>query len=122
MRLYETEIFGRIPSNTPKVTWEVKDTDPAARDGAALMKQVVGTVGSGDAALHIKVTVYTPAKAPGPVPVILLANFGGGATPARVRAAAYSSATRPLRRRSSRAAGATPWSAIRIFNPIRRTR
>ncbi len=83
MRLYETEIFGRIPSNTPKVTWEVKETDPAARGGAALMKQVVGTAGSGAGAIQMKVTVYTPAKAAGPVPVILLANFGGGGTPAR---------------------------------------
>src|SRR3954454_8299975 len=31
MRLYETEIFGRVPSNAPKVAWEVKATDPAAR-------------------------------------------------------------------------------------------
>jgi hypothetical protein len=83
LRLYETEIFGRIPSNTPKVTWEVKETDPAARGGAALMKQVVGTAGSGAGAIQMKVTVYTPAKAAGPVPVILLANFGGGGTPAR---------------------------------------
>lgn len=83
MRLYETEIFGRIPSNTPKVTWEVKETDPAARGGTALMKQVVGTAGTGADALHIKVTVYTPAKAAGPVPLILLANFGGGPAVAR---------------------------------------
>ena len=31
LRLYETEIYGRIPANTPKVTWEVADTDPAAK-------------------------------------------------------------------------------------------
>src|SRR4051794_17967902 len=83
MKLYETEIFGRIPSNTPKVTWQVSDTDAAARDGAAVLKHVVGIVGSRPDAPHIKVTLYTPAKASGPVPVILLANFGGGTTPAR---------------------------------------
>ena len=27
----QTEIFGRVPSNAPKVTWDVKETDPAAR-------------------------------------------------------------------------------------------
>jgi hypothetical protein len=83
MRLYETEIFGRVPSNAPKVTWAVKTSDPAARGGTALMKQVVGTVGLRPDAPQIKVTVYTPAKATGPVPVILLANFGGGPAPAR---------------------------------------
>src|SRR5258706_14225856 len=31
MRLYETEIFGRVPANAPKVTWRVTDTDSAAR-------------------------------------------------------------------------------------------
>ena len=81
--LYEAEIFGRVPSNTPKITWAVKETDPAARGGTALMKQVVGTVGQAPDALLIRVTVYTPAKAAGPVPLILLANFGGGPTPAR---------------------------------------
>ena len=83
MRLYETEIFGRVPSNAPKVTWDVKGTDPAARGGAALMKEIVGTAGSGPNAVHIRVTLFTPARANGPVPVILIANFGGGATPAR---------------------------------------
>ena len=83
MRLYETEIFGRVPTNAPKVTWDVKETDPAARGGTALMKQVVGTVGSGENAVHIRVTLYTPAKAAGAVPVILIANFGGGPAPAR---------------------------------------
>jgi hypothetical protein len=83
MRLYETDIFGRIPSNTPKVSWAVKETDPAARGGTALMKQVVGTVGTGPRALQVKLTVYTPAKATGPVPLILLANFGGGSAPPR---------------------------------------
>jgi hypothetical protein len=83
MHLYETEIFGRVPSNAPKVTWEVKETDPAARGGTALMKQVVGTVGSGPNAVHIRVTLYTPAKAAQSVPVILIANFGGGPAPAR---------------------------------------
>ena len=78
VRLYETEIFGRIPSNAPKVAWAVSETDPAARGGTALMKQVVGTVGSGADAPRIRVTVYIPAKASGPVPLILLANFGGG--------------------------------------------
>jgi hypothetical protein len=83
MRLYETEIFGRVPSNAPKVTWEVKATDPAARGGTALMKEIIGTAGTGPNAVHMRVTLYTPARAAGGVPVILIANFGGGPAPAR---------------------------------------
>ncbi|HET7219543.1 MAG TPA: hypothetical protein VFJ02_15915, partial [Vicinamibacterales bacterium] len=81
LKLYETEIYGRIPAGTPKVTWRVAETDPAARDGAAVMKRVLGRIGDGDAAPEIKLTVHTPAKATGPVPLILLVTFGGGAKP-----------------------------------------
>src|SRR5258708_27768584 len=34
MRLYETEIFGRVPASAPKVTWRITSTEPTARDGA----------------------------------------------------------------------------------------
>src|SRR5688572_4997087 len=36
VRLYETEIYGRIPPQAPRVAWEVTATDPAARGGTAL--------------------------------------------------------------------------------------
>ena len=81
VRLYETEIYGRIPAKAPAVTWQVTESDPAARDGAALRRRVVGAIGTGTGSQQIRLTVYTPAKAAGPVPVILLVNFGGGPTP-----------------------------------------
>lgn len=81
LRLYETEIYGRIPAKAPAVTWQVAETDPAARDGAALRRRVVGTIGTATGGQQIRLTVYTPAKAAGPVPVILLVNFGGGPPP-----------------------------------------
>src|SRR5262245_24045264 len=37
LRLYQTEIYGRIPANAPKVTWRIGDRDPAAREGASVM-------------------------------------------------------------------------------------
>jgi hypothetical protein len=79
--LYETEIYGRVPAKTPKVTWEVASTDPRGRDGASIMKRVVGTIGEGTDAPRINLTIHTPARATGPVPVILLLNFGGGSAP-----------------------------------------
>jgi hypothetical protein len=81
LRLYETEIYGRMPAKTPSVKWHVAETDAKARDGAAVMKKIVGTVGGGPDAPQIKVTLYTPAAVTKPVPVILLVNFGGGAAP-----------------------------------------
>jgi hypothetical protein len=81
LRAYQTEIYGRIPAKTPKVTWRVTDTNVAAREGAAIMKRVVGQIGDEEAAPEIKLTVYTPANAKGRVPMILLVNFGGGPPP-----------------------------------------
>jgi hypothetical protein len=82
LRLYETEIYGRVPASAPKVTWQVAETDPQARDGASIRKRVVGSIGDGADAPKINVTLHTPAGAKGPVPVILLVNFGGGTPPA----------------------------------------
>jgi (4-O-methyl)-D-glucuronate---lignin esterase len=82
IKLYESQIFGRLPAVLPKVEWRVTETDPKARDGQAVRKQVVGTVGSGPRAVRINLAVYTPAGVTKRVPVILLANFGGGNTPA----------------------------------------
>ena len=81
IRMYETEIFGKVPANAPKVTWTVSGTEPEAREGTVSIKRVTGTVGEGAGAPKIPLTLYTPAKAKGRVPVILLVNFGGGGTP-----------------------------------------
>jgi hypothetical protein len=80
VRLYETEIFGRIPATAPRVTWRVVERDVRARDGAAVSKRIAGKIGDAPDAPQINVTLYTPANARQAVPVILLVNFGGGAT------------------------------------------
>jgi hypothetical protein len=79
MKLYEDEIYGHVPANAPKVTWQVTETDPKAREGAAVMKRLVGNIGAAPDGPRMNVTLYTPAFAKKPVPVILLINFGGGA-------------------------------------------
>src|SRR4249920_1187131 len=66
------------PRSTAKFRWEVASTDPKARDGAAVMKRVLGHMGDGPDAPAMNLTMYTPAKAAGPVPMILTITFGGG--------------------------------------------
>jgi len=78
LRAYQNEIYGRIPANTPKVTWEVTETNPAAKDNTATMRRLVGRIGTAANAQPINMMVYTPAKATRPVPMILIINFGGG--------------------------------------------
>ena len=81
IRLYENEIYGRIPANAPKVSWTVSATDPQARPGTAITRTIVGTIAGAADAPKINVTLTTPSNAKGRVPVILLVNFGGGASP-----------------------------------------
>jgi hypothetical protein len=92
VKLYETEIYGAVPANAPKVTWEVSETDAAARGGTAVMKKVVGKIGHTPDGPRINLTVYTPAKTTKPVPLILLVNFGGGTGAARGAATAPATA------------------------------
>ena len=76
LKFYQTEIYGRIPDTAPKVTWEIAATDTNARNGAAIMKRVVGRMGDKPDGPRMNLTIYTPAKATGPVPVLLNITFG----------------------------------------------
>jgi hypothetical protein len=76
LKFYETEIYGRIPDNAPKVTWEVTETDASARDGAVVMKRVAGRMGDKPDGPRMNLTVHLPAKASDPVPVLLSISFG----------------------------------------------
>ena len=79
LKFYQTEIYGRIPVNAPRVTWEVTETDSKARDGAAIRKQVVGRMGDKPDGPRMNLTMFLPAKASGPVPMLLSISFGLGA-------------------------------------------
>src|SRR5262245_13389966 len=78
LRAYQNEIYGRIPANAPKETWEVTETNPSAKDSTAKMRGIVERIGTSANSQPINMMVYTPAKATRPVPLILIINFGGG--------------------------------------------
>ena len=85
LKFYQTEIYGRIPENVPKVTWVVSETDSKARDGVAIRKSVVGQMGNKPDGPRMNLTMFLPARASGPVPMLLSISFGfgaGGRTPA----------------------------------------
>lgn len=77
LKLYETDIYGRVPESAPKVAWEVAATEPDALDGTALRKEVVGHVGGKPDGPALQVHLYLPTKAAGPVPVLLHILFFG---------------------------------------------
>ena len=102
VKFYEAQVYGRVPPNAPKVTWEVASIDRSALGGTAVLKHLVGHMGGPDGPA-IKVTLYTPAHATKPVPVLLGIQFGAlparrGPPPGR-RSAPRPSTTRSRRRR-----------------------
>ena len=79
LKFYQTQIYGRVPANAPRVTWEVTETDNTAREGAAVLKHVVGKIGDKPDAPRMNLAVYLPAKSSGPIPMLLSISFGFGA-------------------------------------------
>ena len=79
-------MYGRIPENTPNVTWEVTGTNTNAAGGTAIRKDVVGHIDNSRypaANPGIHITLFTPANATGPVPmmVVVVAGPGGYGAP-----------------------------------------
>jgi hypothetical protein len=78
---FDREIYGRVPKVTPKVKWEVTSTTSETNgDVPVIIKKLVGHVDNSSYPLitvDIQLTLTTPAKATGPVPVIVEFGFGG---------------------------------------------
>jgi hypothetical protein len=78
VELFDREILGRVPKQVPGVKWELISTEPEKNgDVDVVTKHLVGHVDNRDdpaITVDIDLTVSTPAKATGPVPVIM--EFG----------------------------------------------
>jgi hypothetical protein len=98
---FDREVYGRVPKDVPKVTWEdaTGTTEEKVGDVAALTKRLVGHVDNAKCPqirVDIQLTLTTPADAKGPVPVMLEFGFGGfGPRPAGPGAAAKRAAGPP---------------------------
>ncbi|HTS38071.1 MAG TPA: hypothetical protein VMH04_20515 [Candidatus Solibacter sp.] len=75
---FDRDIYGRMPTNTPKVNWEVvSTTKEAVGDYAAVTKKLIGHVDNSaypQVSVDIQLSLTTPANAVGPVPVMF--EFG----------------------------------------------
>lgn len=79
VKLFDREIYGRVPDDVPPVKWEVvTTTDEMKGDVPVVTKKLLGHVDN-SAYPHITVdidlTVTTPAEASGPVPVMMEFGF-----------------------------------------------
>jgi hypothetical protein len=87
---FDAEVYGRVPKNVPKTTWEEASADEGRTGGGrsgnrggppvpAVTKRLVGRVDNSACpaiTVNIRLTLYLPANASGPVPVMM--DFGGG--------------------------------------------
>lgn len=77
---FEREIYGRVPSNTPAVAWQVQSTTTHTLAGRrVLTKMLVGKVDNSaypHINLNIRLSLTTLANATTPVPVMMQLGFG----------------------------------------------
>jgi hypothetical protein len=106
---FESEVYGRMPKQMPKVTWEVTTTRGTNGRFPIITKTLVGHVDNSSypaVTVNIQVILTTPADATGPVPVMMQfagmgfgfpGGAGPGAGPGRGRGTAPATlpATRP---------------------------
>ena len=79
---FDREVYGRVPKDVPKVTWEVTGrTEEKVGDNPVVTKRLVGHVDNSTCPsikVDIQLTLTTPADAKGPVPVMLEFGFAFG--------------------------------------------
>jgi hypothetical protein len=85
VELYSKYVYGRIPKDTPRVTWTVAATDHEMIGFTPVIaKDLIGEVdNSAYPAISVKMhmTLVTPARAKGPVPVLMMFGRAGFPSP-----------------------------------------
>ncbi len=85
---FDRDVYGYVPRNTPKVSWRVVSVAHGINGGIrTLVKHLIGRVdNSSDPAIRVQipVTLTLPARASGPVPVLI--HFGFNFSPAMMKA------------------------------------
>jgi (4-O-methyl)-D-glucuronate---lignin esterase len=81
VELFDREVYGRVPANTPKVNWEVVSaTNEMNQKIPVITKKLVGHVDNSSypqVTVDIQLTLVTPQDAKGPVPVMMEFNWPG---------------------------------------------
>lgn len=96
VELFDREIYGRVPENVPKVSWEVvKTSNDTVGKILVITKKLSGHADNSacpQITVNIDLTLVLPANATGPVPVIMEFGF---AFPAGMRPPAATNPNRP---------------------------
>ena len=102
VKLFEDEIYGRVPATVPKSSFEVIESGTSVLDGAAVRKHFVVRFGEKADGPKVNVVLYLPAKASAaaPAPLLLHLVFFGGlptAAPAEAESPANAKKAGPPR-------------------------
>ncbi|MCF0073488.1 prolyl oligopeptidase family serine peptidase [Dyadobacter sp. CY261] len=87
LRLFEDNIYGRMPVDYDSIRYMLTQDDVPEMDGKAVLKQVTVTVFRNKQSVQINVVLFVPTQPRKPVPVFLLINNRGkdNTDPTRVK-------------------------------------
>lgn len=77
LRLYEQQVYGRIPAAPKQMHWELNSEVKEAVNGKATCKQWTIWFNEGSIGRYMQVITFLPNKVKGPVPVFIGLNFLG---------------------------------------------
>ena len=77
---FESEVYGRVPVDVPKVTWTVAETVKTTASGQPVVaRRVIGHADNSAypaITVEVKMAVVVPLNAKGPVPVLMMFGWG----------------------------------------------
>lgn len=80
LRLFEQNMFGKVPEGDYRQSFEVLSHEPKTLGGLAERYEIKISIEKNDKVLTFNLLVYLPAEAKGPVPVFMGLNFNGNHT------------------------------------------
>ena len=86
VQLYEQNVYGRVPAGVPTVRFEMVDAKAGVLGGKAIRRDVVGHIDNHRfpaATPQVAFSIYTPAQATGPVPLLVIV-WGSFPTPTAI--------------------------------------
>jgi len=76
---FDREVYGRVPADVPEVKWEIREATTGTNEGVAIRtKELVGRADNSAypaVSVEMLLTLTTPARAQGPVPVMMQFGF-----------------------------------------------
>nr|WKN37350.1 acetylxylan esterase [Tunicatimonas sp. TK19036] len=80
LRLFETQVYGKTPTQKPELSFKVVSVDEKALEGKATRKQIQVFFTEDEARPYLDLLLYVPNKVNGPAPAFIGLNFFGNHT------------------------------------------